>query len=378
MEPNTPAADAPTPDNNEGGFIDSLDAYFNTPDGPDPTPVADPNPEPDSPTAPETATKPKTKTTVAPTEPADDLDSIEEPKDWTPQAARRFKELKAELKTYRTKAEELESTVTQRDARLQELEAVADNPEFKTLQDRVAEYEQQMLVTKLEQSQAYRSLVDEPLGVLVGEADSLATKYNIESGSLLDAIAESDEATQEEALSELLASATDRDKFRVYKIIEEIKPILEQRRVLQENAQEALLEAEELDRARNQQQLADRATQRLQAATSVADKLQSKLTFLSSMDGVDLKAMAKDAAASDPASLDAITGTYQAMAAKLLPKMANEYLSLQREIESLTERLAEYDKATPRAGGGTGNYGAQSAADGNKSFLDAVSAAFGR
>ena len=372
METNTPAADAPTPDTNEGGFIDSLDAYFNTPDGPDPTPAADPVADPVAdPAAPEIKTK------VAPTEPADDLDSFEEPKDWTPQAARRFKELKAELKTYRTKSEELESTVTQRDARLQELEAVANNPEFQTLQDRVAEYEQQMLVTKLEQSRAYRSLVDEPLGVLVGEADSLATKYNIESGSLLDAIAESDEATQEEALSELLASATDRDKFRVYKIIEEIKPILEQRRVLQENAKEALLEAEELDRTRNQQQLAERATQRLQAATSVANKLQSKLAFLSSTDGVDLKAMAKEAAASDPASLDAITGAYQAMAAKLLPKMNYEYLSLQREIESLTERLAEYDKATPRTGGGSGNYGVPSAADGNKSFLDAVSAAFG-
>ena len=262
MDTNTPAADAPTTDTNDGGFIDSLDAYFNNPSGPDLAPAADPVADP-KPVAPEPEPK------VASTEPADDLDSIGEPKDWTPQAARRFKELKAELKTYRTTAEELESTVTQREARLKELEAVADNPEFKTLQDRVAEYEQQMLVTKLEQSQAYRSLVDEPLGVLVGEADALATKYNIESGSLLDAIAESDEATQEEALSELLASATDRDKFRVYKIIEEIKPILEQRRVLQENAQEALLEAEDLDRTRNQQQLAERATQRLQAAAVV-------------------------------------------------------------------------------------------------------------
>jgi hypothetical protein len=95
------------------------------------------------------------------------------------------------------------------------------------------------------------------------------------------------------------------------------------------------------------------------------------------MDGVDLKAMAKDAAASDPTTLDAITGTYQAMAAKLLPKMANEYLSLQREIESLTERLAEYDKATPRAGGGSGSYGNPASSDSSKSFLDAVTAAFG-
>ena len=42
MDTNTPAADAPTTDTNDGGFIDSLDAYFNNPSGPDLTPAADP------------------------------------------------------------------------------------------------------------------------------------------------------------------------------------------------------------------------------------------------------------------------------------------------------------------------------------------------
>lgn len=365
----TPAAAEPTPTANEGGFIDSLDAYFNNPTGPEPTPVA---PEPTPAATPEPAVEPE----PAATEPADDLDSIDAPKDWTPQAARRFKELKAELKTYRTKAEELESAVSQREARLKELEAVSENPEFKTLQDRVAEYEQQMLVTRLEQSNAYKTLVEQPLGAIVDEADTIAAKYDIDSGSLLDVLAETDEATQEEKLTELLALASDRDKFRVYKLIEEVKPILAQRQVLQENAQEALREAEELELARNQQQLVARVEQRKQAAAAVADKLQSKLAFLSGMEGVDMAALTQEAANVDPAALDNVTGAYQAMAAKLLPKMANQYMSLQREIDVLTERLAEYDKATPRAGGGTA--AAQAAGgDPSKSFLDAVSAAFG-
>ena len=266
--------------------------------------------------------------------------------------------------------------MTQREARLKELEAVSENPEFKTLQDRVAEYEQQMLVTRLEQSNAYKTLVEQPLGAIVDEADTIAAKYNIDSGSLLDVLAETDEATQEEKLTELLALASDRDKFRVYKLIEEVKPILAQRQVLQENAQEALREAEELELARNQQQLVARVEQRKQAAAAVADKLQSKLAFLSGMEGVDMAALTQEAANVDPAALDNVTGAYQAMAAKLLPKMANQYMSLQREIDVLTERLAEYDKATPRAGGGTA--AAQVAGgDPSKSFLDAVSAAFG-
>ena len=318
--------------------------------------------------------------TSAPVEadPLSDLDSIEEPKNWTPEAARRFKELKSELKTYRSRAEELEQTVTQKESRLQELQALADNPEYQQLQERISEYESQMLVNKLENSHAYKTLVDQPLANLVNEADGISKKYSIDPNALIDAISESDEASQEELLTELLVNVSDRDKFRIYKIIEEVHPILEQRNILQQNAEAALREAEELDNQRQQQTLAQRVQQRQEAASAVADKLKAKLTFLSGVEGVDLAAIAKEAAELEPSTLDPVTGTYQAMAAKLLPKMAIQYMSLQKEIDTLTERLAEYDRAAPKAGGGSLNTsGTPTTADG-KSFLDAVTAAFGR
>lgn len=368
------AETSPAPDN--GGFVESLDSFFASMDNPvepTPEPVKEPEPtkapEPTKETAPEPSAEPN---------PLKDLESIEEPKDWTPEAARRFKELKAELKTYRSRAEELEQSVNQKESRLQELQALADNPEYQQLQERIAEYEQQMLVSKLESSHAYKTLVEQPLANLVEEADSIAEKYSLDAGTLLEVIASDDEAAQEEQLSELLANASDRDKFRVYKIIEEVRPILEQRKVLQEHAEAALREAEELDNQRNQQSLIERVQQRQEAANAVADKLKNKLTFLSGMEGVDLTVLAKEAAELDPSTLDPVTGTYQAMAAKLLPKMASQYLSLQREIDSLTERLAEYDRATPKAGGGSLNTSGTPTTPDGKSFLDAVTAAFGR
>ena len=234
-----------------------------------------------------------------------------------------------------------------------------------------------MLVSKLEQSHSYKALVEKPLAALVKEADAIADKYSVNPASLLEAIANTDEATQEEQLSELLASASDRDKFRIYKIIEETKPILEQRRTLHENAKAAVNEVEALDAERQKQTLIERVQQRQEAATAVADKLKSKLVFLSGMEGVDLTVLAKEAAEADPSTLDHVTGTYQAIAAKLLPKMASQYMSLQKEIDSLTERLAEYDRAKPKAGGGSlASSGAPTTPDG-KSFLDAVTAAFG-
>jgi hypothetical protein len=369
--PESAAAETSTaPDN--GGFVESLDSFFASMDNPvesTPEPVKESKPEPVKESATETPVE---------SNPLSDIESLEEPKDWTPQAAKRFKELKSELKTYRSRAEELEQAVSQKESRLQELQALADNPEYQQLQDRIAEYESQMLVSKLESSHAYKTLVEQPLANLVQEADGIAEKYSLDSNTLIEAIAEGDEAAQEEQLSELLANASDRDKFRVYKIIEEVRPILEQRRVLQEHAEAALREAEQLDSQRQQQSLVERVQQRQEAANAVADKLKNKLTFLSGMDGVDLTVLAKEAAELDPSTLDPVTGTYQAMAAKLLPKMAAQYMSLQKEIETLTERLAEYDRATPRAGGGSlATGGAPTAADG-KSFLDAVTAAFGR
>ena len=262
---------------------------------------------------------------------------------------------------------------------MQELEAIADNPEYQNLQDRVAQYEQQMIVSRLEQSQAYQQLVERPLLDLVSEADTIAQKYEVDSNGLLDIIAMDDEAAQEEQLAELLAAASDRDKFRIYKIIEDVKPILEQRRVLQENAQEALQEAEALDQERSKVELINKVQQRQEAANAVADKLRSKVAFLTGVDGVDLNQLAKDAAQIDPATLDHVNSTYQAMAAKLLPKMVGQYMNLQKEIDALTSRLADYDRSTPKAGGGSlnANSGSGSGSLDSKSFVDAVAAAFG-
>jgi hypothetical protein len=361
-----PAMESAPTDN--GGFVESLDSFFSA--------MENPQAEAPQAEAPQ-AEAPQTKADES-GGPLDDIDFGDNVKDWTPQAARRFKELKTELKTYKTRAEELEQDVTHKSSRLQELEAVANNPENQILQDRLNEYESQMIVTKLEQSQAYKVLVEKPLMDLVGEADAIATKYEVDGNGLLDIIAMDDESAQEEQLAELLSAASDRDKFRIYKIIEEIKPILNQRNALQENAQAALQEAEALEAEENQYRLVQKVKQREEAASAVADKIRSKISFLTSMEGVDLNAIAREAAQIDPATLDNVNSTYQAIAAKLLPKMAGQYMALQKELDALTSRLADYDRSAPKAGGGSLNtFSGQLSADSNKSFVDAVAAAFG-
>lgn len=370
VAPNAPAT------GDSGSFGESLDAFFanelndltQTPqlDTPDTPPVVDKAGETPTDTPP-----------VVDKADADPLDEVDADKSWTPQAARRFKEIKAEAKAAKARTAELEASLTQREARLKELEALAEDPRVKDMTSRAEEYEHATILRNLESSNAYKQLVGEPLARMVGEIDGLAEKYSVDSDSLIDVVVMEDEAAQEERLGEMLAAASDRDKFRLYKIIEDVKPVLEQRRVLQENAQEALREAEDLERQKTQASLADRAQTRLTAAKEVAKRIESKLPFLQSFEGVDLAKLTDEAAATDYSSLTPAAGAYNAMAGRLLPKMATEYLAARREIEALTEQLAEYDKAGAPLNGGAARAGGGSMADDNRGFVDAIEAAFG-
>lgn len=363
-----------------GDFGSGLDAFFAQADAelaqiPNlaPAPAAK---EPDSTEKPvESAQKPADSAENTPVDPLDEVDNL---KDWTPQAARRFKELKAEAKQAKLLAEERQAQLAQREARLAELEALANDPKVKELTSRAEEYENAMLLRDLENSSAYKSLVREPLERITAEIDTLAAKYSVSGDDLIDAVVMTDEAAQDERLGELLANASDRDKRRIYKIIEETHPVLEQRAVLQANAREAMQELQELDRQREQLTLVERAQQRSLAATEVAKRIEAKLPFLTTFEGVDLTAMAKQAGETDYTKLDPAVGTYQVMAGHLLPKMASQYMALQRELASLAEKLAEYDRTGAPLGSGhpAGGGGRSSGDEGG--FLERIEAAFPR
>lgn len=374
---------APAPD---AGFGDSLADFFN---GVEATPAATPAPVEIAPEPAEIAPEPAaegaekpSKTKKATEKPAEkdplaELDEFEDTRDWTAQAGRRFKEIKAEAKAHAARVAELEATVQAKEARLAELEALTTDPSHQATQEKLAEYEKTLLLTNLERTQAYQAAVAAPLAKLVGDVDDVAARNGLDADALLDVLSLEDAQAQEERITELLATASERDRYRIFKASEEIKPILAQRAALQSNVQAALAEAAQLETAQKQAETVARVQQRQAAATSVAEKLASRMAFLTTLEGVDMAALSKAAAEIDPSALDPVTGTYHAMAAKLLPKLATGYVRLQAELGHLTDKLAEYDKATPRAGGGSvPNSGPLGAVDG-KSFLEAVGAAFG-
>jgi hypothetical protein len=372
----TPAVEQ-LPDTAEpSSFADALDAAFAKLDvasgNQNPEPVA---PEPIEPEPQDTDQEHVESVGSGEEGEEDPLEQLSEDVDWTPKAANRFKQLKEELKGSRSELEQLRQLSKEQELKLQELSAIAENKDIEQLQNRIAEYEQERMFTNLEQTTAYREAVTKPLSELMGMADQIADKYDIDANALIDVLALDNAEQQDERLSEILPHASDRDKARIYRIIEEINPILERRKSLFDNVEEAAKEAALLEETRQKQQLAERAQLRHNVTRNVVERITEKLPFVKSIDGIDIEAIQNKAASIDPSVIHPVDFAYNAVSAQLLPNLVREYVGLRKEIDSLTDKLAEYENAEPKMSGSSGNGPKRSGGEGN--FIDAINRAFG-
>ena len=307
----------------------------------------------------------------------DPLEQLTEEVDWTPKAANRFKQLKEELKGSRSELEQLRQLSKEQEAKLQEMSALVENKDVEQLQSKLAEYEQERMFTNLEQTSAYQETITKPLSFLMNQADQIADKYEIDANALIDVLALDDAQAQDERLSELLPHASDRDKARIYRIIEEIDPILERRKLLYENVEAAAQEAAYLAESQKKQELAERAQLRNNVTRNVVERITEKLPFVKSMDGLDLQALQTKAASIDPTVIHPVDFAYNAVSAQLLPPLVREYMGLRKEIEVLTDKLAEYESAEPTLSSGSPNKAQRPTSGGEGGFVDAINRAFG-
>ena len=297
--------------------------------------------------------------------------------DWTPKAASRFKALKAELKESTTELDQLRQQVSEQESKIKELSGMSQYPDYEDMKSKVEAYEKEKMFSDLEDTEAYKSAVTEPLDNLMEQTKQLADKYDIDPEVLVDAFAQEDQTIQDETLAEILSEATDRDKAKIYRIIEDINPILERRSQLLENASEALNEANLAAEKRQEQEADERLQDRTNAARNVAERVKKKLPFLSGIEGLDMDSIQQKAAEVDPSVLHPVDATYNSISAQLLPTIVKEYIGLQKEVDALTDRLSEYEEAEPTMSG-TSPTSKQVAGQAKKdtSFADSIEAAF--
>ena len=357
----------------QDSFIDALDAALsNITESPlDAVQVEEPATEEKA--SEEKATEEKDKLNAD--DPIEDL-SEDIGEDWTPKAASRFKQLKDELKSNKSELDTLRQTVREQESKMEELNAIANSKDVDALRSQLQEYEVQKSFSDLENTPQYKEAVSEPLNRLMDKASVIAEKYDVNYDSLVDAIAMDDTEKQDAALADLLPEASDRDKSSIYRIIEDIDPIMERRNSLYENADAALKEAQYLDEQKQQAEIAERAEVRQSITRNVVKRVGEKLPFLAGVEGLDMGAIQEKAADLDPSVVHPVDFAYNSVAAQLLPTIVREYLSSRAEADVLMSKLAEYEGAEPTMSGTPASDSANPVS-GDLSFEEAISAALG-
>ena len=306
-------------------------------------------------------------------EPLEDL-SEDIGDDWTPKAASRFKQLKDELKTNRSELDTLRQTVKEQASKMEELNAIAENRDVDALKETLQKYEVEKSFSDLENTTQYQEAVSEPLNRLMDKASIIAEKYDVDYDALVDVIALDEAEEQDEKLAQLLPAASDRDKSAIYRIIDDIDPIMERRNELFENADEALKEAQYLEEQRQQSELVERAEIRKSITRNVVKRVGEKLPFLSGVDGLDMSVIEAKASDLDPSVVHPVDFAYNSVASQILPTIVREYLSSRAEAEVLMNKLAEYEDAEPTVSG-TPKSDTATKRPSDLSFEEAISAA---
>ena len=305
-------------------------------------------------------------------DPTDDLNE-DIGDDWTPKAASRFKQLKSELKSATDELEALRQQASESDVKVKELSGEVASTDIEALQEKLAEYEREKMFTNLEDTQVYKDAITTPLDTIIDNTRELAEKYDVSPDDLVEALAIQDTTEQDERISELLVDATDRDRARIYRTIEDLSPILQKREAMLENASEALGEANLAKEQKEEMELAERARERNSAAKNVVARVQKKLPFLSGIEGLDMAAIQAKAAEVDPSVIHPVDYTYNSVSAQILPSIIKEYMGMRKENETLTDRLAEFEGAEPTM---SGSAPSSSAKGEDLSFTERIEAAF--
>ena len=365
-------------------FGSALDAAFARLDNPETEPEPEPEPaeeevvevEAEDEEVTEEATEESTETEPeAKEESFDPTDDLNEDigDDWTPKAASRFKQLKSELKSATDELEALRQQASESDVKVKELSGEVASTDIEALQEKLAEYEREKMFTNLEDTQVYKDAITAPLDTIIDNTRELAEKYDVSPDDLVEALAIQDTTEQDERISELLVDATDRDRARIYRTIEDLAPILQKREAMLENASEALGEANLAKEQKEEMELAERARERNSAAKNVVARVQKKLPFLSGIEGLDMAAIQAKAAEVDPSVIHPVDYTYNSVSAQILPSIIKEYMGMRKENETLTDRLAEFEGAEPTM---SGSAPSSSAKGEDLSFTERIEAAF--
>jgi len=299
----------------------------------------------------------------------EEADDSEETKNMSSSAGAKFKELKSELKTYKTRVAELEKAV-------EEAKTTPQNPEeVERMREQLAEYEREIAVSRIEATPEFKRAVLEPTQAILDTASTMAERYKIDARKLVNALREESASEGSDALTEMAADFSERDRVRLYRMADDLYEVSRRRDYLRENASTAYAEQQEkaqAEEARAEQLYKDTAAK---AASKVWQETFFEHPVLKGLDKNTLQEIQNSGSESDLLDSTPDVRAYAVYAGVAFPHVVKQLGAAQEKAAELEKALSKYKKATPKASGNADTAPVQDTSTGG--FLEAIEKRFG-
>lgn len=300
--------------------------------------------------------------------------SDEDTKSMTGSAGAKFKQLKTELKSYKSKVAEMEKALAEREAKLSELGGSEETQsQLKELQTKLEEYEREIAVSRIEASPQFKEAVLAPTQAILDSAISLAEKYEVAPRKLVEALREESSGDASDTLTEMAADFSERDRIRLYRMADDLAEVSNRREFLKQNASKAMAEMQEKQKAYEIEEEKRYREESLKIAdTTWSETFESNPVIQSLGEDVikELKAAAPEADLMDTAPEERAYAVYAGVA---LPHLVKKYAEVAGRLSEAEKALGKYKKATPKV---SGNVDTSSQKQEVGGFLDAIEKRF--
>lgn len=221
--------------------------------------------------------------------------------------------------------------------------------EYEAMKARVADYEKDAYVTRLESTDTFQKEVVQPRESVATSISDIAKRYSdIDQDAVVAAVRSGDP----DRISRVTADMSEFDRYRFYQHVEKYHEINAKEENLRANSKESL---ENIYRAQREQQQAKAADERGQWEKAIGDvwsKLENDFPILGKVDGDEdwNKKMETVRGFASPERFDKLTVRERAEAlhrAAAFPVLVSEFEAVLEELKATQDKISKYEGATP-------------------------------
>lgn len=286
----------------------------------------------------------------APAEPAEEKDLGNA----SDNAKNAFAAMRKDLKAERERAATLEAKL----AEVEKARAGTDPEEVTRLRQLNEEYERELQVARVEATKEFKDAVVLPMQQVREAVDTLATKYEIAQRDLFEAFSETDPSTRADKLSDIAAGMNDRDKFSLYELEQKFNRVQSTREKVVNNAKLALEKIEQHREEQAKTQKEEYSKRYTTTVDKVFEEARQAIPLLRPIEGDDewnnqLAEAEKFVKGLDMDGLNEDARARVALRSAVAPIIYGQFVSLYNRYREMEKSLEKYQKATPKAGGGS-------------------------